>query len=255
MSSIHRILSCQRDPSCKSLFADPVAVLSNRDPKAWPTHFCAEPALLGVHRWAADQPGALRPELERWRHSWPLPVGVEAYGHLIGWDGWPETLRFGDLPIPFEGDELAALILRMPTPGARITFFGLVEPTNHGDPGEQMPYRISNMAFTVAGRTPASNAARELIDNAERWWRERTGELLPMRGGRPPHDPETYKVDALRVIEEALEREPSCKPRRDEVAMALFGIERGGRRLAYNLAPYTFSDLIDEVRRKRPDLF
>lgn len=179
-------LDCWRDPPCGPLFGDPSGTLLG-DPDSWPTHFCDDEAWVGVHGWASARANSTRLQDSPWVTSWPLPVGWEAYVKVAEAKGWQERPAGFDTLVPFDGEEMAALILPFSIPGAEVTFFGLVNDTESDDPDD---FLIADSTFIVVGRDPASDKVKDLIERARRWWRQLSGQRVQLdparrsRGGR-----------------------------------------------------------------------
>lgn len=210
---------CTESPPCSDLLSDPVGVLQT--PERWPTHLCADIAMQAVQDWAEHLYSLTFPNIGPWPGCWPLPVGIMALqqAHMRG-NWWGQPLAMKSL-LPFEHEESAMLILRLPLHDATITFFGLAGPLEPWTPlqrrsrylglaetefppvartemdipgwtyvlgtsGEvtvrQVNYLCSTTAFIVIGGNPASEAVTSLVSNARRWWSQFEGK--PLRGRR-----------------------------------------------------------------------
>lgn len=174
-----------------SLVDEPYRVLTI--PDRWPHHLHPEVAYESVRMWAAQAFGAFADEWPLAQSSgdrafnqmpWPLPVGREALRFeekklnlTAEADGWP-LFHSRLLPemMPFDGDEYAFLILRIPVRTSHVTMFGLTQPIGN-DNGRT--FRLTGCRFLLSSANPYDTKRNKdsdvahmkmVVGHARRFW-------------------------------------------------------------------------------------
>ncbi|MDQ6833456.1 MAG: hypothetical protein M3008_08660 [Chloroflexota bacterium] len=210
-----------------SLVDEPYRVLTI--PERWPDRLPYEVAYESVRVWAAQAFGAFADEwpLARWsagspafsRMLWPLPVGRAALGseverqNLAAKAGGLSPFHSRLLPemMPFDGDEYAFLILRIPVRTSHVTMFGLAQPV---DDDNGRAFRLTGCRFllssanpydTKKGKDKDSDAARMkmVIGHVQRFWGKFEGTKYrgSMNAGRPPLSVRVHEGRRQKVAE------------------------------------------------------
>jgi hypothetical protein len=189
---------------CWPLLEDPRAVLD--DPKRWPGHLCNPMLYKSTLQWASEHSGLSRRDLQPdydqraqralasfpgvaelclgprygpspgwWAPCWPLPVGREA---LRASDRAPndDTILHFRAGMPFDGDEEALMVLRIPLARAALDLFLLGEWGERTAESEIL--YIGKLKWQVRGETDAAlRAVSHTVQQARRW-------LAPFQGHR-----------------------------------------------------------------------
>jgi hypothetical protein len=183
--------TCGSGPSCWLLLHDPATVLLNKE--YWPTHLCPNMMKFSTWYWAANDHRAWH-EVE---DVWPLPVGAQAAREFL-WHSL-EDESDPDAPAvhvtgediaeraPFNGNEQAALAIRVEIGGAPMDLFGLCELHVAGN--GRVSYPFTELVYALPGVPPDQKLLAQLWRQASRWWRTEIRKL-PMPStpdaGQPP---------------------------------------------------------------------
>ncbi len=181
--AVPEALTKKKSPPCTDLIIDPRSVLTDKE--RWPAHLCVPEFLeQSTTLWAEGRPVASdSPNRWRWASMYPLPVGRRALmirPEMADIAAWSEVFD----ALPFEEYEQAMWALRVednwhPAGMGALDIFGLASyPT---DLHQRLGYPVAgDLAYVVRGR---GQHMLELLDAAEKWWRQFRGLALK---GRPP---------------------------------------------------------------------
>lgn len=192
----HELCSFCDSPPCIALLDRPSDVFS--DPAQIPSHISARTMRMSTYQWARTNyqpfiPAELLKKESLHIGGWPLPVGMKSAQRAAELPlpmYWP-------LPVPFDGEEQAALALSFTSERAKVDVFGLVESVPSTIPfreewGEAYSVWVAAPAqVRWRGASPYTAPGKELeplVRAAVRWW-ERVGAVaFPAPGGRPPKE-------------------------------------------------------------------
>lgn len=207
---------------------NPVHYFSRQNRAHWAKTMGTHGALMFTFFWGSDL------ALNVWRNAedrrthhlyanrWPLPVGKQALSNHVedirernqsGYFGDPSFLR--DL-MPFDGDELAAVIIDTDVSGCRVEAFGLARLDSTSPQGEWV-YRIDTMKFRVSGANPAAAAVADYIRDIGDWWRSLAGEKLSAGRRRKQVGYESAQAAFWKVLEGLEQAGENRKPSYREV--------------------------------------
>ncbi len=179
--SVPKELAQEKSPPCTDLITDPGAVLKNKE--RWPAHLCVPEFLeQSTTLWAVDRPFATgSPNCWRWASMYPLPVGRRALmirPEMVDMSTWADVFDI----LPFEEYEQAMWTLHIedrwrPAGKGALEIFGLASyPTElHQRLGHPV---AGDLAYVVRGQ---GSHLLELLDAAEKWWRQFRGLVLKNR--------------------------------------------------------------------------
>ncbi len=188
-----------------ALLDAPYGVLTT--PEGWPDRLPYEVAYESVRMWAAQVFGPFADEwpFARWsadvpalpafgRMLWPLPVGKQALQSAITRCSPTSPAPVADM-MPFDGDEYAYLILRIPIRTSHVTMFGLAQPDDDGKKpvdGDTRIFRLCDCRFLLSSANPYETKndsdgvrMRKVIGRARSWWMKRMLGQHVVSGGRP----------------------------------------------------------------------
>jgi len=187
------------------LVDDPYTALT--DEKGLPRCLPREVAYESVRLWAAQAFGPFADEwpFAQWsadvpafpafgRMLWPLPVGRQALQSAITRCSPTSPAPVADT-MPFDGDEYAYLILRIPIRTSHVTMFGLAQPDDDGKKpvdGDTRIFRLCDCRFLLSSANPYETKndsdgvrMRKVIGRARSWWMKRMLGQHVVSGGRP----------------------------------------------------------------------
>ena len=200
----------------REMNTDPVKYFSSANKGNWVRYTGIEAGVIFTEGWATriaqqatdDSWGWLATRL--YATQWPLPVGRESLAEFTRFieQFMRRRLRCPLVSrglLPFDGDELATMIVEVEIAGTSVEAFGLV----HRVPGVRL-FRPSAMKFRISG-DPPSLPVREYCRGIDDWWRNLAGESLS--SGRPskPLSYETART-AYWTLRELLEE--TCEKRK-----------------------------------------
>src|SRR4051812_31091542 len=104
-------MPCPTAPACWPVLTQPEVIL--QDHRRWPKHLCVDMLEQAAARWF-DQ--AIVLPRGRLLPTWPIPVGRHLASNEHWWtDDWQALPTNQVVPqMPFDGDELALLAVRLP---------------------------------------------------------------------------------------------------------------------------------------------
>lgn len=215
----------------REIARDPVAYFSPGNRARWPRTLEHFEGLMIVNSFWAKRVF----QDERVPLTWPLPVGRRALARFLAdfeaLDEERDDLDFhGWMPrLPFDGDELAAVVFDFDVDGCRVEAFGMV-----GERAESTwdapAYSLEGaMQFRLTGANPESPRANVLRREIGHWWKLLAGQTLsPGRRRGSRH----WTIDRLtRALQEYVCETADLSPSRDRF------IEWGGNGGAHRRSP------------------
>lgn len=189
--------------------------------KRTPRRLPFEVAYESVRAWAAQAFGPFADEwpFAQWsangpafgRMLWPLPVGRQALQSAITRCSRTSPAPFADM-LPFDGDEHAFLILRIPVRTSHVTMFGLAQPDDAEDPVDDgtRTFRLRGCRFLLSSANPYDvrkdtdgARMRMVIGHARRFWGKFEGVKYRggMGAGRNPQPDAIVELQRAKVAE------------------------------------------------------